>query len=141
MASEIKRDVVIGNFRKPRALQEKRKSTLRQSRPGMSEEHLALIRQLPCCICGRQPAGTVHHLKQVPGRERGMTLRSTDRWGVPMCMTDHEAVERIGSKKEEKWFFDNGGFNAAELALALWAATGDLGRMLKVLLAHKGGVS
>lgn len=123
---------VLGNFR-DRTPAKHKNSERFKTRPGMSEEHLKLIRNLPCCICGKHGA-EAHHMKTGTG-ERGMGIRSTDRWALPMCHDDHMEVERVGSRKEETWFRERGVY-AALLALDLWTNTGDLARMGRVLKAH-----
>lgn len=134
MASEIRKEPVYGNFRirGPK----KKKERKADSRHGMSEDHLALIRKLPCCITGRVPAGEAHHLKATG--ERGMGLRSTDRWAVPMAHDSHMEVERAGSRNELGWFKARG-IDAIDLATSLWLATGDLPKMTKIVIAHRSG--
>ena len=125
-----------GLFRKPFAAKPPASQKWRNKRPGMSEEHLALIRKLPCTVCHVRPCDA-HHLKSNAARlERGMSLRATDRWAVPLCRFHHEDLERIGSRNEESWFGSRG-INACELALALWNSTGELSRMALILIAHK----
>lgn len=129
---------VYGNFKKRGLAKVKAKtgnSKWREERPGMSEDHLALIRQMPCCECLKIPCGEAHHLKANTG-ERGMSVRSTDRWVVPVCHACHMAVEAVGAKRETAYFQDIG-FDPIELAQALWAATGDLPKMVRVLTAHR----
>jgi hypothetical protein len=134
MASEIFREKVIGNFKPPKAKKHKN-SRWRQDRPGMSDKHLAAVRKLPCTICLKMPAGTVHHLKSNTG-ERGMSVRSTDQWGVPMCMIHHEEVERAGTKNEVA-YFGQVNLDPHELAQALWKIGPDLSMMTKVFVAHR----
>ncbi len=125
MSTEIARTRVVGNFKKPRRERQRGNSRKADTRPGMSEEHLAFIRRLPCCIpgCRVHPAGTAHHLKST--RERGMGLRSTDQHTLPMCAEHHlYGVERVGSKRELHWFAKHG-IEALDLAAALWRVSGD----------------
>lgn len=112
-------------------------SRWREERDGMSEGHLELVRRCPCAICRRTPAGTVHHLKTTG--ERGLAVRSTDKWGVPLCPVHHDAVERAGKKNELRWFADNGVADVVWLASALWKASGDLPKMTRVVITHKEG--
>lgn len=128
-----------GNFKKPlrERIAEKGNSNWREERPGMSEDHCALIRQMPCCVCMAVPAGQIHHLKLGTG-ERGLSVRSSDRWGVSLCLEDHDAVERAGTRNEQRWFSDRGIADPIELAAALWSNTGDLPKMIAVLIAHRG---
>ncbi len=132
MAFEVPKPRVIGNFKTGK---KPKNSKWRKERPGMSEPHLALVRKLPCTVCLSMPAGTVHHLKSETG-ERGMGVRSTDQWGVPMCMIHHEEVERAGTKKEVA-YFKKVKVNPHELAKALWRASGDLPKMTLLVLDHR----
>ena len=136
MASEIRHERVYGNFKPRGPRQRKTKNSQNyKRRSGMSDEHLDLVRQLPCCVCGARPRSEAHHLKAGTG-ERGMGLRSTDRWAVPLCRDDHDEVERIGAKRETEWFRAHG-IDQLSLALGLWSTTGDLNRMIKVMEAHR----
>ena len=120
-------------FKAPRGPKVKKKSAA-EKREGMSEKHLALIRQLPCCVCQR-PSGEAHHLKI--SAERGMGMRATDKWAVPLCHEDHiNGVERVGSRNEVAWFRKHG-VSPLDLAAGLWAVTGNLDAMQAVMLAHK----
>ena len=124
----------LANFRN-RSTSHKRKNSERyKDRPGMSEAHLALIRQLPCCITGKRPGGEVHHLKDGTG-ERGMGLRSTDKWGVPLCHHVHMDVEAAGTRNERAWFLARG-IDPIVLAKDLWGASGDLEKMIKIVESH-----
>lgn len=134
---EIRKARVYGNFKQPRRERLKKKTRAADKRPGMSAKHLSYVRQMPCAVCLRMPAGTCHHLKSETG-ERGMGLRSTDKWAVPLCFADHESVERVGSRNELRWFRDNGIEDPHGLALALWGSSGDLPKMVKILMAHRG---
>ena len=131
---EIRKERLLGNFRN-RGFRQKHKNSERyKQRPGMSDEHLALVRALPCVVCGKEPCGEVHHLNSGTG-ERGAGLRSTDKWGVPLCRIDHDIVERAGSRREVSTF-EAWGIDAHVLAQDLWAATGSLERMRAIVVAH-----
>lgn len=137
MAHQIQRDRVFGNFKPPKHKRKAPKSDARAKRPGMSDDHLSCIRQLPCACCLKTPAGEAHHLKQDIGGERGMGLRATDRWTVPLCRLHHDEVERAGSRNEGAFFEGYKIESAPELAAALWLNTGDVPAMTRVLLTHK----
>jgi len=132
---ELRKPRVLGNFRERGPKKPHKNSERVKERPGMSEAHLALIRQMPCCVTLRMPGGDPHHLKSGTG-ERGAGLRSTDKWAVPMARLAHDEVERVGTQNERAWFLERG-VDPHELAQALWNATGDLARMVKILLAHR----
>jgi hypothetical protein len=89
-------------------------------RPGMSAGHLAFIRRLPCCVCGREPGGEAHHLLRVEGR--GMGMKAADRWAVPLCRVHHQSLHDKGG--EEAWFAARG-IDARALAERLWRVSGD----------------
>ena len=133
----MERPRVLGNFRKSVAERAKPGQDWRSKRAGMSPEHLSLIRQLPCTCCEHRPSQS-HHLKSAAAaKERGVFLRATDRWAIPLCgLIHHPEIERMGSRKEREWFA-RFGIDPHELANALWAATGDLARMGRVVIAHK----
>lgn len=134
MASEIYREKQLANFRDRFPKKEK---SFHEEREGMDSKHCALLRLMPCCVSLVQPAGTVHHLKSGPAmKERGVGMRATDRWGIPMTWEMHQEIERIGSRKERQWFLDRG-VDPHDLAVSLWNGTGDLERMTKILVAHR----
>ena len=106
----------------------KPKKRPKKKRKGMDKKHLENIRKLPCLVCGDVPS-EVHHLKQGTG-ERGMGLRSTDRWAVPLCHAHHiNGVEKLASTQEAVWFMSYGIHNPLEIAAELWEARGDPEKM------------
>ena len=103
--------------------------------------HRKLIIQLPCCICGKRGPSDPHHLKS----GRGSMVKAPDAWLVPLCSgmdghhTGPNGVELAGTQNEDAWFQDRGIENPASLAADLFAATGDLRAMQKVLFTHMHG--
>ena len=92
--------------------------SVRQPRPGDSRAHLAVIRALPCVVCGG-PGGDPHHLLNVhDGAPKGVGRRNEDRWAIPVCRKCHDAAHAAGG--DEAWFMVCG-INARQLAEALWA--------------------
>jgi hypothetical protein len=138
MASEIFRERQLGNF-KSRSRPIRGSSKWRDRRPGMSGPHCDLIRKLPCCVTLRMPAGEVHHLKQTGAKERGMGLRSTDMWAVPLGHDMHMDLEAQGSRNEVAWFMAHGIDDPNALAMDLWYATGCLDKMTRIVIAHHKG--
>lgn len=113
-----------------------RQSGFRDKRDGMDEAHLANVRKCPCCVCLKMPAGEAHHLQN--SGERGMSLRSTDKWTVPLCTEHHtgsSGVHRVGSRREIAWFQERG-IDSVWLASSLWKARGDQAAMTKIVLTH-----
>ena len=135
-ASQINRPKVLGNFKNRGPKEKHQNSRWRKERDGMDESHLALIRKLPCCIT-KGKGGEAHHLKSGTG-ERGMSVRSTDKWAVPISHNAHMDVENAGTKREREHFLAHG-IDPHELARDLWSNRGNLEAMLKVLKAHWDG--
>jgi hypothetical protein len=103
----------------------------------MSQEHLTAIRHLACALCHNDWAVDPHHMLSGPAaRERGMGMKSTDRWALPVCRTHHDEIHRLGSRREIG-FFLSFGIEPISLALALWNVSPDEARMARVLEAHK----
>ena len=138
MASEVKREKIFGNFKKSRTEgpQPAKNSGKLKNRPGMSKDHLTLIRKMPCAICLCVPCGEAHHAKSIPGT-RGAGMRAEDRYAVGLCRADHEMVERAGTRNEMK-IFKEVGIDLHLLVGDLWGVRGDLPKMIKVLMAHRG---
>jgi hypothetical protein len=126
---------VTPRFKVPKSLRRERKA--RDERPGMSAKYLAAIRKLPSCISGRSPC-EAHHLRIK--EERGVSMRATDRWAVPLTWDEHHDVHRVGSRREEAWFKQHG-IDARALAEALWNNKHSEETMLLVLRAHVLGPS
>jgi hypothetical protein len=138
MASQIERERVLANFKPTKAVREKAKRTKKsaaQRRPGMSEDHLADIRKMPCCGCLSGKHVHAHHLLST--KDRGMGQRSTDKDAVPLCFNCHEALHRKGSKHELTVFQGWGIADPLQLAADFWRSRGDLVKMRHILLAHK----
>jgi hypothetical protein len=139
MSQQIYRPPVIGNFRPSIRERAKKKPSAAERREGNSEAHLALIRQLPCCVGG---SGHIdpHHLRCGPAaKERGTGQKATDQWVVPLSREAHEDAHRVGSRAEDGWFRARGIEDVVELARALFRVTGDLDAMRRVLWAHMNG--
>lgn len=125
---------VVGNFKTPLEKRKREKSPA-EKRPGNDPDYLALVRQLPCCVCGAPPPSEPHHLKAT--RERGMGKKSDDKWALPMCHDCHiNGVERHGSRREVSWFQHNG-IDPLTLASSLYGVKHSLEAMHGVLLAHR----
>lgn len=138
MATEIPRTRILANFRPSvsERMTEKRRDD-REDRDGNSNAHLDALRRCPCIATLKMPAGEVHHLKFGTG-ERGMGLRSSDRWGLPITRIPHEEIERAGSRNERAKLKEFGIDDPLGLAAALWAASPNVAMMTRIILAHKG---
>lgn len=136
---EIRPPKVYGNFRPSLSERSKKHVSAQERREGNSAAHLALIRQLPSCVSGSLGPCDPHHLRSGAAlAERGVGMRATDRWAVPLLRIEHDELHRISSRLEEAWFRERGVGDVIELANAIYVNTGDLERMLRVLQAHVG---
>jgi hypothetical protein len=136
---ELRPEKVYGNFRPSLKDRSKRHVSSQERREGNSAAHLALIRQLPSCVSGAVGPCDPHHLRSGAALlTRGVGMRATDRWTVPLLRHEHDELHRISSRLEEAWFRERGVDDVIELAAALYANTGDLERMWKVQQAHMG---
>lgn len=136
-APKKKGSKTAANFKVVRTAKKPRKRPrARDRRPGMSKPHTAIIRSLPCIISGIMPAGQAHHLKGTG--ERGMGLRSTDQWTLPLAHGPHMALESEGSKNELQWFADRGIPDPHAVAQMLWAASPDDAAMTRIVIENRG---
>jgi hypothetical protein len=69
--------------------------------------------------------------------ERGVGLKATDQWCVPLTRDEHIQVHTVGSRKECEWFRERG-VECYELAIALWTNRHNEDAMLKVIIKHRG---
>jgi DNA recombination protein Rad52 len=77
------------------------KSVLTISEPKRirSKEHLRFVAQQPCLICGRTPSHA-HHIRYA--QPRGLALKVSDEFTVPLCAIHHAENHRTG--KERRWW-------------------------------------
>lgn len=101
-----------------------RPSTRKQPRE-KSGAHLKFIRYLGCVKCGGHRDVEAAHVRMaspVHGkRETGKGEKPSDKWTVPLCSTHHAQQHELGEEK----FWNALNINPCDLALALWACTGD----------------
>ena len=123
--------IVTPNFKPPKTKKKRR------IRPGMSDEHLKRIRQCQSCISGRTPCDA-HHLR-IKG-ERGVGLKATDKWTVPLTREEHQELHRAAPSfaKEMAWFKARG-IDCLTLASALWMNGVDVESMKRIIAAHRSG--
>src|SRR6516165_4104065 len=77
-----------------------RRSYKKQSRR-LSPRHLKNVRELPSCLSGRTPCHP-HHL--MIKDERGVGMKATDRWVIPLTWDEHAELHTHGSKEHDTWF-------------------------------------
>lgn len=125
---------VVTRFKKPRDPNKRREKTAQEKREGMSKQYLATIRTLPSCVSGKGPC-EAHHLRI--SKERGVGMKATDKWAVPLTPEEHREVHKVGSRAEAAWFRKRGIQNVYELAAGLWANKHSEEAMLRVIQAHR----
>jgi hypothetical protein len=136
---QVPREHVLNNQRPSLKERARKKPSAQERREGNSKDHLELVRQLPSCVSGVAGPCDPHHLRSAAALlERGVGMRATDQFTVPLLRHEHDELHRISSRLEEAWFRERGVDDVIELAAALWTNTGDLERMWKVQQAHMG---
>jgi hypothetical protein len=95
------------------------KSSLTISEPRRLRDkiHLRFVAKKPCLICDRLPCDA-HHLRFAQGR--GLGLKVSDEFTVPLCRGHHREVHRAGN--EARWW-ENAGIDALLIAHKLWTET------------------
>lgn len=112
-----------------------KRQTASEKREARSEAHMALICRLWCVITSERSKIFAHTLRCGPARqERGSD--ADNRWVLPVSRAMQNRLNGLGSRNELA-FFDEHGVNPYDLAAALWAATGDVLAMSKVLEQHQ----
>jgi hypothetical protein len=81
------------------------------------KEHVKLVAQQPCLICGRKPADP-HHLRFTQHRALGRKV--SDEFTVPLCRGHHREVHRCG---DEAAWWKNAGVDPTITARAMWLET------------------
>jgi hypothetical protein len=101
-------------------------ASTKQKRPRVEDKaHLAFIRSLKCCICGK-PNPDPAHIRSANAiygkRETGGQEKASDKWTVPLCRVHHDEQHDAGN--ELLWWASTG-IDPFGLALALHSASGD----------------
>jgi hypothetical protein len=85
-------------------------------------DHVRLVAQQSCLVCGRQPCDA-HHLRFA--QDRALGRKVSDEFTVPLCRGHHRELHRHGH--EEAWW-QKLGLDPTEAARALWLETHRHGR-------------
>lgn len=81
------------------------------------KSHLKFVALQPCLICGREPS-QAHHLTYC--QKRGLSLKTSDEFVVPLCGLHHDELHRSGSERE---WWESHHINPEPIAADLWAKT------------------
>ena len=79
-----------------------------------SKEHLRFVASQPCMICGRSPS-YAHHIRYA--QSRGLGLKVSDEFTVPLCATHHHHIHTTG--KEREWWQERN-IDPLKIASGLW---------------------
>jgi hypothetical protein len=92
------------------------KSVLTISEPKRirSKEHLRFVASQPCLICGRSPSHA-HHVRYA--QSRGLSLKVSDEFTVPVCSIHHHDIHTTG--KEREWWQERS-IDPLKVAAILW---------------------
>jgi DNA recombination protein Rad52 len=81
------------------------------------KSHLKFVAMQPCLICGREPS-QAHHLTFC--QRRGLSLKVSDEFTVPLCGLHHDELHRSASERE---WWERHHINPEPVAADLWART------------------
>ena len=88
--------------------------TIAEPRRIRDKEHLRFVASQPCLICGRSPSHA-HHVRYA--QSRGLSLKVSDEFTVPLCAIHHHHVHSTG--KEKKWWEERN-IEPLKVAGGLW---------------------
>jgi hypothetical protein len=98
-------EILASLYRKRRQELERREEPSMDGLPAFrprrirDKAHLRRVAQQPCLVCGRLPAHA-HHLKFL--EPRGLGLKPSDAFAVPLCRLHHRALHDQGD--EQSWW-------------------------------------
>ena len=93
-----------------------------------SKEHLHFVASQPCVICGRTPAHA-HHVRYA--QPRGLALKVSDEFTVPLCAIHHNQIHT--TLKEKEWWQERN-IDPLKVAGELWQTNRE--RLLVVVEAQ-----
>jgi hypothetical protein len=79
--------------------------------------HLRFVASKPCLVCGREPSHA-HHVRYA--QARGLGIKVSDEYAVPLCSVHHDELHRVGN---EKIWWSNHGIDPLKVAAELWTFT------------------
>lgn len=124
-------------------------ASTKQKRPRVEDkQHLAWIRTLNCCICGKPGPDPAHirSANEIYGKsETGGQQKASDKWTVPLCRIHHDEqhdtkLELSDARKEitaELRWWASKNIDPFGLALALFACSGDDDIAYGILRSHR----
>src|SRR6266446_5685232 len=91
--------------------------TIAEPRRYRNKEHLRLVAQKACLVCGRKPSDP-HHLGFMQPRALGRKV--SDEFAVPLCRTHHRAAHHAG---DERAWWKQVGIDPIKAACRFWRIT------------------
>jgi len=88
--------------------------TIAEPRRYRDKEHLRLVAQQACLVCGRKPSDP-HHLTFTQPRALGRKV--SDEFVAPLCRIHHRAAHRAG---DERAWWEQVGIDPVKVARELW---------------------
>ena len=88
--------------------------TIGQPRRIRCKEHLRYVASQPCAICGRRPSHA-HHVRYA--QPRGLGLKVSDEFTVPLCATHHHHIHH--TTREREWWQEQN-IDPLKIARNLW---------------------
>jgi DNA recombination protein Rad52 len=82
-----------------------------------NKAHLVLVASKPCIVCGELPCHA-HHITFA--QARGLSVKVSDEFTIPLCVLHHNEVHRSGS---EKSWWRKQGIDPLAAAQALWSGS------------------
>lgn len=90
-------------------------------------EHLKIIRQLPCLVSGKTPAGEAAHIRYasaIYGKPvTGIGVKPDDKWVVPLCAWFHTISSEAQHRFGEEWWWEQRNIDPLFVASKLYAAS------------------
>ena len=80
-----------------------------------SKDHLRFVARQPCVVCGRSPSHA-HHVRFA--QARGLALKVSDEFTVPLCATHHGENHTTGD--ERRWWHERK-IDPLTVAADLWS--------------------
>lgn len=88
------------------------------------KDHLKFVSGLPCLLTGKRPVDVAHIRysdERYGKRETGKSEKPHDKYVVPLCRAKHDEQHAMN----EREFWAKHRIDPVQVALALWANTGD----------------
>lgn len=99
-------------------------------------DHLALIRQLPCLVCGDNTSTQAAHIRyadrSIAKPMSGMGRKSDDHFVVPLCGTHHDQQHDHG---DERGWWKDVGIDPVKVAMAMKLA-GNYEACVRIIAAN-----